>query len=78
MAVKSDYETAAAQNKPSILKLPNVDKQLISYILDEIIENKPQVKFDDIGKSICCSLNSAIHCYKIVFFLYDARYHGSI
>lgn len=34
---------------PSVLKLPNVDKQLISYILDEVVETKPQVKFGDIG-----------------------------
>ena len=36
------------------LKLPNVDPKLISYILDEVIEHKPHVKFDDIGK-ICFS-----------------------
>lgn len=32
-----------------VLKLPNVDPKLVSYILDEVIENKPNVKFDDIG-----------------------------
>ena len=35
-------------NRPS-LKLPNVDPELISFILDELIEKKPSVKFDDIG-----------------------------
>lgn len=29
--------------------MPNVDPKLISYILDEVIENKPNVKFDDVG-----------------------------
>lgn len=29
--------------------MPNVDPQLISYILDEVIENRPTVKFGDIG-----------------------------
>ena len=33
------------------LKLPNVETKLISYILDEVIENRPHVKFEDIGKS---------------------------
>ncbi|CAF3935309.1 unnamed protein product [Rotaria sp. Silwood2] len=45
---KLDDNAAAAQNKPSLLKLPNVEKQLISYILDEVIENKPNVKFTDV------------------------------
>lgn len=27
-----------------------MEPQLINYILDEVIENKPSVKFDDIGK----------------------------
>lgn len=41
----------ANQKKPQrpTLKLPNVDPKLISYILDEVIENKPNVKFDDVG-----------------------------
>ncbi|CAF0802335.1 unnamed protein product [Rotaria sordida] len=46
---KSDDDAAAVQNKQSLLNLPNVEKQLISYILDEVIVNKPNVKFTDIG-----------------------------
>lgn len=34
------------------LKLPNVDPELLSFILDELIEKKPSVKFDDIGGQI--------------------------
>ncbi|CAF3435124.1 unnamed protein product [Rotaria sp. Silwood1] len=45
---KSNDDAAAAQNKQPLLKLPNVEKQLISYILDEVIVNKPNVKFTDI------------------------------
>ncbi|CAF0844408.1 unnamed protein product [Adineta steineri] len=46
---KSDHDGATAQAKRPTLKLPNVDPQLILYILDEVIENSPHVKFDDIG-----------------------------
>lgn len=34
-----------------LLKLPNVDKQMIEIILDEIVEQK-NVKFSDISKSL--------------------------
>ncbi|CAF0949618.1 unnamed protein product, partial [Adineta ricciae] len=36
-------------NQRPTLKLPNVEPKLVSYILDEVIENRPHVKFDDIG-----------------------------
>lgn len=39
-------------NQRPTLKLPNVEPKLVSYILDEVIENRPHVKFDDIGKPI--------------------------
>ncbi|CAF2092591.1 unnamed protein product [Rotaria magnacalcarata] len=45
---KPEHHEATAQTKSALLKLPNVDKQLISYILDEVIETKPNVKFTDI------------------------------
>ncbi|CAF3921791.1 unnamed protein product [Rotaria sordida] len=37
------------QNQQISLKLPNVEPKLVSYILDEVIENRPHVKFDDIS-----------------------------
>ncbi|CAF2099282.1 unnamed protein product [Rotaria magnacalcarata] len=46
--LKPEHHEATAQTKSALLKLPNVDKQLISYILDEVIETKPNVKFTDI------------------------------
>ncbi|CAF4714079.1 unnamed protein product [Rotaria socialis] len=36
-------------NQRISLKLPNVDPKLVSYILDEVIENRPHVKFNDIS-----------------------------
>ncbi|CAF3082575.1 unnamed protein product [Rotaria socialis] len=45
---KPEHNEATAQTKSALLRLPNVDKQLISYILDEVIETKPNVKFTDI------------------------------
>ncbi|CAF5038941.1 unnamed protein product, partial [Rotaria magnacalcarata] len=35
-------------NQRISLKLPNVEPKLVSYILDEVIENRPHVKFNDI------------------------------
>ncbi|UJR37537.1 hypothetical protein I4U23_030239 [Adineta vaga] len=49
LPARSDHDGASAQNKRPALKLPNVEPQLISYILDEVIENRPSVKFDDVG-----------------------------
>jgi hypothetical protein len=34
------------------LKIPNVEDKLVSFILDEIIDNGPSVKFNDIGSSV--------------------------
>ena len=31
------------------LKIPNVEDKLVSFILDEIIDSGPSVKFNDIG-----------------------------
>ncbi|CAM4743094.1 unnamed protein product [Rotaria magnacalcarata] len=36
-------------NQRISLKLPNVEPKLVSYILDEVIENRPHVKFNDIS-----------------------------
>ncbi|CAM4952360.1 unnamed protein product [Rotaria socialis] len=36
-------------NQRISLKLPNVDPKLVSYILDEVIENRLHVKFNDIS-----------------------------
>ncbi|CAF5079152.1 unnamed protein product, partial [Rotaria sp. Silwood1] len=36
------------QSQRISLKLPNVEPKLVSYILNEVIENRPHVKFDDI------------------------------
>ena len=32
------------------LKIPNVEDKLVSFILDEIIDSGPSVKFNDIGR----------------------------
>ncbi|CAF1000656.1 unnamed protein product [Rotaria sp. Silwood1] len=37
------------QSQRISLKLPNVEPKLVSYILNEVIENRPHVKFDDIS-----------------------------
>ncbi|CAF2920030.1 unnamed protein product [Rotaria sp. Silwood2] len=37
------------QTQQISLKLPNVEQKLVSYILDEVIENRPHVKLDDIS-----------------------------
>ncbi|CAF0956865.1 unnamed protein product [Adineta steineri] len=47
----ANHKKVSTQNpaqRPT-LKLPNVEPKLISYILDEVIENSPHVKFSDIG-----------------------------
>ncbi|CAF1119216.1 unnamed protein product [Adineta ricciae] len=49
LPTRSDHDSASSQSKRPALKLPNVEPQLISYILDEVIESRPNVKFDDVG-----------------------------
>ncbi|CAF1597397.1 unnamed protein product [Didymodactylos carnosus] len=42
-------KAAAVSQKRPLLKLPNVEPKLITYILDEVVEDKPNVKFTDIA-----------------------------
>ena len=49
MSAKAGATASPAKTVKPMLKLPNVEPKLISYILDEVIENRPHVKFDDIG-----------------------------
>ena len=50
MSAKAAAIASPAKTVKPMLKLPNVEPKLISYILDEVIENRPHVKFDDIGR----------------------------
>ena len=47
---RAKVATETMNNKK--LKIPNVEDKLVSFILDEIIDNGPSVKFNDIGSSV--------------------------
>lgn len=38
-----------SESSSTSIKIPNVEPKLVSTILDEMIEKKPTVKFNDIG-----------------------------
>ena len=47
---RAKVATETMNNKK--LRIPNVEDKLVSFILDEIIDNGPSVKFNDIGSSV--------------------------
>lgn len=78
MPPKSDENEAAAQQKRPALKLPNVEPQLIAYILDEVVVDKPQVKFDDIGKFFCYNIMKIALSNRTIYYWAISIFHGDM
>ncbi len=48
---KNNSNSNKSAQKDQSIKIPNVDDSLVSFILDEIVDNGQKVKFSDIGNA---------------------------
>jgi hypothetical protein len=66
----SSSSNIADSEKTQSIKIPNVDDKLVSFILDEIVDNGQKLKFSDIGQFNFSHTRKWILCVLIKCFAY--------